>query len=84
MRNMRFILRDAKPAAEARADSSKFAKRLKKKFNKGLKQPVDAYPGMSKISLISFEKVLFRWGLNVPTFDQQLVYLDPHSNLTNN
>lgn len=59
MRNMRFILRDAKPAAEARADSSKFAKRLKKKMNKGVKQPVDAYPGVLKASVVSAEKVLF-------------------------
>ena len=42
---MRFLLRDTKPASEAREDTVKFIRRMKRKKAKGLKQPVDAYPG---------------------------------------
>lgn len=45
MRNIRFLLRDTQPPAEAKKDSVRFRKRMAKKRERGLKNPVDAYPG---------------------------------------
>lgn len=44
MHNIRFLLRDTQPASEAKEDTVRFHKRIAKK-NRGLKNPVDAYPG---------------------------------------
>lgn len=46
MHNIRFLLRDTQPSSEAKEDMSKFHKRIKHKKARGLKTPVDAYPGM--------------------------------------
>lgn len=45
MHNIRFLLRDSQPASEAKKDVIQFHKRIAKKRSRGLKNPVDAYPG---------------------------------------
>lgn len=47
MHNIRFMLRDTQPAAEAKKDTVRFHRRISRKKKSGLKQPVDAYPGAS-------------------------------------
>lgn len=58
MHNIRFLLRDTQPASEAKEDLVRFRKRMKKKREKGLKNPVDAYPG-GDIGYISSYKYAF-------------------------
>ncbi|CAN0464708.1 unnamed protein product, partial [Ectocarpus sp. 12 AP-2014] len=45
MHNIRFLLRDTQPASEAKKDAVQFHRRIAKKRGRGLKNPVDAYPG---------------------------------------
>ncbi|CAM9245435.1 unnamed protein product [Scytosiphon promiscuus] len=45
MHNIRFLLRDSQPASEAKKDVIQFHRRIAKKRSRGLKNPVDAYPG---------------------------------------
>ncbi|CAM9980398.1 unnamed protein product [Pylaiella littoralis] len=45
MHNIRFLLRDTQPASEAKEDSARFHKMMRKRRGKELKNPVDAYPG---------------------------------------
>ncbi|CAM9692279.1 unnamed protein product, partial [Hapterophycus canaliculatus] len=53
MHNIRFLLRDSQPASEAKRDVLQFHKRIAKKRSRGLKNPVDAYPGVLLSRLIA-------------------------------
>lgn len=63
MHNIRFILRDTQPASEAREDMSKLHRRIARKKARGLKSPVDAYPGefLKECVLFSFPCLVTRY-----------------------
>lgn len=59
MHNIRFLLRDTQPATEAKQDNVQFHRRIVKKRGRGLKNPVDAYPGGGGGSSVSLSLLQF-------------------------
>lgn len=58
MHNIRFLLRDTQPSSEAKEDMAKFHRRIKNKKARGLKTPVDAYPGIKTFFFFFFFPII--------------------------